>query len=118
MRYIFNCTQHKETREQIDSGVYSVTEYVESIQELLTFVLIPTQSEMDDRAKKLAVMAKITGAKEVMLGGAPFFMSTLEKAMIDVGIRPIYAFSERVSIENAETGKKKSVFKHKGFVKI
>ena len=54
-----------------------------------------------------------------MIGGAPFFMSALERALLDVGITPLYAFSIRESVEKAAedgTVTKINVFKHVGFV--
>lgn len=56
-----------------------------------------------------------------MIGGAPYLMGTLEKALKDKGITPLYSFSERVSIEvvrEDETTQKTSVFQHKGFIEV
>lgn len=56
---------------------------------------------------------------KVMIGGAPFFMSYLEKALEQAKITPVYAFSERVSVDvEKEDGSvvKTAVFKHLGFV--
>jgi hypothetical protein len=55
-----------------------------------------------------------------MIGGAPFFMSTLEKTLKEYGIKPLYAFSKRESVEENENGIiiKKSIFKHIGFVEV
>jgi len=56
----------------------------------------------------------------VMIGGAPYLMATLEKALREVGLNPIYAFSQRVSIdkENPDGSVTKTmVFKHLGFVR-
>ena len=55
----------------------------------------------------------------VMIGGAPWFMSSLELALIKEGFTPIYAFSERVSVDvPQEDGsvKKTNEFKHVGFI--
>jgi len=43
-------------------------------------------------------------------------MGPLAKTLSEAGIRPLFAFSERVSEEDPETGMKVSVFKHLGFV--
>lgn len=53
-----------------------------------------------------------------MIGGAPYLMILLHDALVGRDIQPLYAFSERVSVEKEEGGKiiKISVFKHVGFV--
>ncbi|MHB0929605.1 MAG: hypothetical protein ACYC3W_12015, partial [Candidatus Nanopelagicales bacterium] len=54
-----------------------------------------------------------------MIGGAPFLMAPLEKALLSIGINPVFAFSERKSVEahGADgTVTKTQVFKHVGFV--
>lgn len=54
-----------------------------------------------------------------MIGGAPFLMPALEKALRTKGILPVYAFSQRESVEEIMedgTVRKTAVFKHRGFV--
>jgi hypothetical protein len=57
---------------------------------------------------------------QVMLGGAPWIVAPLVSALNDMrGVRPVYAFSERVSVDFPQadgTVKKVAVFKHAGFV--
>jgi len=55
-----------------------------------------------------------------MIGGAPFFMSYLEEALRYRGLTPVYAFSQRESVEQVIDDKtvKTSVFVHKGFIGI
>lgn len=56
---------------------------------------------------------------EVMIGGAPFFMSHLENFLRRNGLAPVYAFSRRIVEEQQQAGgttKKIAVFKHEGFV--
>lgn len=114
---MINLTQHKATQEQISAGVIEPAEK-QRIQELLTFNSIPTKQDMIDRASTIALIALKEGALKVMIGGAPFFMSTLENELNRFGIRPFYAFSVRESKEVTKEGKteKISVFVHKGFV--
>lgn len=61
------------------------------------------------------------GMFRVMIGGAPFFMNTLETELKRYNLRPVYAFSQRTSeyYVSPETGHthKTTVFKHLGFVK-
>jgi hypothetical protein len=107
-----NLTQHKSSAEQVGDGVVDVD--FPELAGLLTFDEIPSKVTMRTRATKIARFASQSGFKTAMIGGAPFFMSTLEKALIDAGIKPVYAFSVRDSIE--KDGIKTSVFRHIGFV--
>ena len=88
----------------------------ESVQKLLTFEVLPTKKEINDRALSLAIIAKEEGAQQAMIGGAPYLMSALETELRRFGVAPVYAFSRRVCEEDPATGIKKSVFKHVGFI--
>ena len=128
---ILNLTQHQPTPDQLDAGVInpSVEEWL-VLKNLLTFDEIPSQQEILDRAADIASIAADCASGEdrgdtlgfclsAMIGGAPFFMSALERALLDVGITPLYAFSIRESVEKAAedgTVTKINVFKHVGFV--
>lgn len=114
---VLNLTQHNSTPEQ--GCVEPVNK--EAVKAALTFDSIPNSVEMYDRAVFLAGVCKEVNASKAMIGGAPFFMSTLERVLIANGIQPLYAFSERVSEEkiNADgTVTKINVFKHVGFVEV
>ena len=115
---IINLTQHQATQEQIAQGVIECTKATE-VRSLLTFTTIPSQEEMEERAKRIAEIAKEQSCDSAMIGGAPYFMSSLEKALREVGIKPVYAFSVRQSVEKTlpdGTVQKLNVFKHVGFV--
>ncbi len=117
MSKIINLTQHTATEDQNCFEPIDKT----TVQHLLTFATIPSQDEMTIRAIKLATMSVMSGATQAMIGGAPFFMSTLERVLKHAGIQPLYAFSERVSIETVNddgTVTKTNVFKHMGFVTV
>jgi len=114
---ILNLTQHPASPEQRKSGVVEPSGKSE-IKNLLTFEEPPSKNEMRTRAIKLTNMAHNQNAPKVMIGGAPFFMSSLEKTLKEKGIEPIYAFTKRVVQENPETGEKKSIFKHEGFIAV
>ena len=126
MRKTINLTQHKPSQEQTNvftvPGLYDQdTDTLESVSDLLTFDNLPTQDEMNVRACKLALLAVRNSANKALIGGAPFFMSTLEKALIVVGVTPVYAFSQRQSAEVVQedgTVVKTNVFKHLGYVEI
>jgi len=111
---IINLTQHIATPEQRKAGVFDPA-CKKVIQKLLTFDELPTKDEIEQRARKLATLAYLYNAKKAMIGGAPFLMASLEKALKERNITPVYAFSRREVIEESN-GKKISVFKHLGFV--
>ena len=115
---IINLTQHSSTPEQ---GVIDLLDEEKSyLVKLLTFTSIPTSEDILNRAIALADMAHFNGATHAMVGGAPYLMSTLEKVLKEMGIIPLYAFSERVSEEVTNPDgsvTKVNVFKHMGFVK-
>jgi len=119
---IANLTQHRATKEQVEAGVVDLVERENEIKALLTFDDVPSMDEMNDRAERLARIVKEEGTfSEVMIGGAPFFMSTLERVLKKEGFQPVYAFSKRVVVEEKEENGevvKKNVFKHQGFVRV
>ncbi|WP_273702657.1 hypothetical protein [Thermoanaerobacter sp. A7A] len=124
MKKIVNFTQHHPTPEQGKAGVYNPAEW-EKIKELLTFDELPSREEVFARARQLTEIAlaehERTGAVEVMIGGAPFFMPALYHALLSKGLIPVFAFSRRVSVEKKNpdgTVTKTQVFKHEGFVRF
>lgn len=123
MTKIINLTQHNATAEQAVVGVFNIgdTELNTAVKQLLTFNTIEEASaeSMEARAEKLATIAAKCGADAAMIGGAPYFMSALERALKVSGIKPLYAFSVRESREVTNPDgsvTKTNVFKHVGFV--
>ena len=113
---IVNLTQHPASREQKEAGVFDLPpEDLNVLKKLLTFDDLPTQVELEDRALSITRLAKCGTTKSGMIGGAPFLMPFLERAMKAVGILPLYAFSKR-KVTYDEGGVKTSTFKHEGFV--
>lgn len=115
---ILNLTQHAATTDQVEAGVVEPSEKV-AVQAVLTFDSIPTSNEMAERAEFLARIAVDSGCKKAMIGGAPFFMAPLERALMAAGITPVYAFSVRDSVEQPDGNggvRKINVFRHVGFV--
>jgi ribonucleotide reductase beta subunit family protein with ferritin-like domain len=117
-----NLTQHPASYEQIMAGVIDLPE-VERIelQKLLTFDNIPDATEINERATAIAELVENKADEIVcaMIGGAPYLMAPLEKALRSVGFYPVYAFSVRESMEQtAPDGsvKKVNIFRHTGFV--
>lgn len=120
MEKIINLTQHVCSAEQAAERVVEPSNKG-AVQTALTFVGMPTKEVISKRANALAEIAAKSGCKKAMIGGAPYLMGTLEKALKDKGITPLYSFSERVSIEVVRedgTTQKTSVFQHKGFIEV
>lgn len=128
---ILNLTQHPATPEQVQAGVVDLEgEQLQFLKDLLTFEEIPDSQEIQRRADILAEFGSFYEPENngnpipvgrVMIGGAPFFMGALEKALRERGVTPMYAFSKRESIEKTMpdgTVRKTNVFKHVGFVSI
>lgn len=127
---IVNLTQHPATTEQLASGVFDLEPAArETMCEWLTFSTLPNGQEIEERARLLAGVAAgdsrtvsaPSGVNYAMIGGAPFLMSALENALIERGITPVYAFSNRESVESVQADgsvRKVNVFRHAGFVQI
>jgi hypothetical protein len=127
---VINMTQHPATAEQEAEGVIEPQDVVqqnvvpatkEQVQNLLTFNTLPTSEELFYRATELAQIAMYSGCEAAMIGGAPFFMSELENALRKVGVKPVYAFSIRDSIEQPDGNggvRKVNVFRHAGWVEV
>jgi hypothetical protein len=115
---IINLTQHPATTEQVEVGVVEPTNKG-AVQAALTFDAIPAAAEMAERAELLTRIAVDSGCKRAMIGGAPFFMAPLERALLAAGVQPVYAFSVRDSREEPDGNggvRKINVFRHVGFV--
>jgi len=121
---ILNLTQHPATAEQVAADVVDVTGFVPgddaaTLRGLLTFEEIPSELRLHSNAMAIAAFAVRRGAKRAMIGGAPFFMAPLERALRDAGVEPVYAFSRRESVEEKQPDgavRKSAVFRHVGFV--
>jgi len=117
---IINLTQHAAAADQTAAGVVEPSDK-KAVSGLLTFDTPPTSGEMVERAHALVAIAMAVGADAAMIGGAPFFMSTLERALREAGVRPLYAFSRRESVDESQadgTVKKVAVFRHAGWVEV
>ena len=127
---IINLTQHAATPDQVQAGVvdlYGVDQL--ALRVLLKFRWLPSASEIAERAELLAELAVHNGLGEddgddpfpdaAMIGGAPYLMAPLERALAARGIKPVYAFSLRVSSEVTlpdGSVEKRAQFQHQGFV--
>lgn len=115
---IFNLTQHEATPAQLADGVVEPSPEVKAtIRELITFGEIPLREDMETRAEKLVSL--LGDYPAAMVGGAPYFMPILDKALRAAGKTPLYSFSKRVSEDVPQedgTVKKVTSFKHAGWV--
>lgn len=121
---ILNLTQHPATPDQIAQGVVDLPPAEsKKLWELLTFEELPGVHTIHNNAEAITDIACrcFTGVKEpvAMIGGAPFFMGPLHAALNRVGIKVVFAFSARESVEEKlpdGSVRKMAVFRHKGFV--
>lgn len=117
---IVNLTQHNATAEQIAEGVFE-PDCKQAVKDLLTFNDIPTEGELEARAKMLVYFAQEQAADAAMIGGAPYLMHPLEVKLKEAGIQPLYSFTARESVESVDVDGnviKTAVFRHKGFVRV
>ena len=119
---ITNLTQHQATPDQIAAGVIDLpADDRARLQSLITFNEVPSKEELRERAKAVAEVAVKAGNATAMIGGAPYFMSVLEDALCEAGVKPVYAFSVRESQDAVQADgsiRKVAVFRHAGFVEV
>ena len=130
---VINLTQHTATADQAAAGVFNLPEAVrQELSTLLTFddVSDATATEIAARAGRIALIAALHASPDdrdddngfadaAMIGGAPWLMRPLADALICQGIRPVFAFSKRETVEAPDGNggvRKTAVFKHAGFV--
>ena len=122
MKNILNLTQHYATPDQVAAGVVDAPADVrETLVSLLTFDEAPTPMGVARRARRIAELAVSLGADFVMIGGAPYLMASLEKALFAAGIEPFYSFTRRETVESMQPDgsvKKMAVFRHAGWVMV
>jgi len=126
---IINLTQHPASPEQIAQGVKNLHgDELAELKALLTIGELPSPDEIRDRAYDIAALVSSNGLGDdeedpffthAMIGGAPYLMPSLERALRDVSVIPLYAFTRREAIEALQpdgTVRKTAVFRHLGFV--
>ncbi len=117
---MLNLTQHLATADQLSSGVINLPELVRpQLTTLLTFDDLPEPSEIWDRAGAIADIASQHQATTALIGGALWLMTPLAQALQQKGITAYFAFSKRVTTEEALSDgsvQKVTSFRHAGFV--
>ena len=121
---IINLTQHKATPEQQTVGVVDLEgDALEELIECLTFKDLPDAEEIHARVTGIVTLAvcwqEFVHAEAAMIGGASWLIEPLTAALKAKGIKTLFAFSVRESIEQTmpdNSVRKTSVFRHKGFV--
>ena len=105
---ILNLTQHKATPAQLEAGVVEPADKLAVIN-LITFSVLNAQGEqirslfapeeIRERAKEIAQLALASGHKSAMVGGVGFLAGVLDKELRLLGIMPLYAYSDRHSVD-------------------
>ena len=135
---ILNMTQHAASAEQKAVGTVDLAEpEAANLKRLLTFDELPTEQQIKDRADAIADLARAQLLKigdrmgipsggganinriRCLIGGVPFLMTALTRAMRSRGLVPVCAFSRRESVDEVKADgsvSKRSVFRHLGFV--
>ena len=121
---ILNLTQHAATEEQRVAGVVEPANK-SKVQELITFDALPSPEQIWTAADEVAKIAEyelsFSVFRRAMIGGAPFFMAPLERALLSRGIQPMYAFSKRESVDQPQADgsiRKTQIFRHAGFIEV
>lgn len=118
---VINLTQHTPIPAQAAEVAFVTLpdEIRAQVLALITFAPAEVNYEtLRYRADTLAQIAANSGADYAMIGGAPFFQSHLENALLARGIGFCYALSERVARDEIQADgsvRKVSVFEHAGF---
>lgn len=119
---ILNLTQHAATDDQLDAGVVDMADWkAYLLRAYLSFDSVPTRELVEERAMKIAALAVVESERPLaaMIGGAPWLMAPLERALRDRDIPALYAFSLRESVEETlpdGSVRKINVFRHAGFI--
>lgn len=119
MTKVINLTQHTFSAEQVQDLINMGLEIVDGVYPS-NFEEMPTVATLEERAAEQAAQAAELGCTAAMIGGAPYYMAPLERALKARGIQPLYAFSQRESVEQTQPDgsvRKVAVFRHLGFYK-
>jgi hypothetical protein len=108
---------HPASPEQIEAGVINLDEGLEGVKRALQFETPSSSEEITARAEFIASAAVVY--KSAMIGGALWLMAPLAAELRARDIEPLFAFSQRESVETVGADgavTKTNVFRHVGFV--
>lgn len=110
---------HSKVQKLLDIAMIARLDYTEQMFSD-TYISMIDASATEDQALEAANKAcdKATKNFGCMIGGAPYLMPELERALKKFGISVLYAYSERVGVETTNPDgsvTKNYVFKHQGF---
>lgn len=91
----------------------------DDIKSALSFQELPTREELEKRANNIADKFRMDNPDYqmmAMIDDIPFFTSTLERKLKEVGALAVYPFLTTVSVEE-RGGIVKTRYKHEGWVK-
>ena len=95
---ILNLTQHPASPAQIAAGVVDLTGVeLSDLKVALNFAAPPTALQIECSMETVTYLCGRHKAAAAMVGGAPWLMAFLERALRRAGVRPLYAFSQRPS---------------------
>lgn len=122
---MLNITQHVATPVQVSQGVVEPSlEFKTELQKLITFdrSVIEQPEIIGVRSQAVVQLIKThyPNTQRVMVGGALFMMPSLVNELKEAGIEPLFAYSDRVSVDvqNPDGTVSKTVkFEHLGFVR-
>lgn len=122
---MLNITQHVATPVQVSQGVVEPSpEFKTELQKLITFdrSVIEQPEIIGVRSQAVVQLIKVhyPDTQRVMVGGALFMMPSLVNELKEAGIEPLFAYSDRVSVDvhNPDGTVTKTVkFEHLGFVR-
>ena len=125
---ILNLTIRSLSQEQIDLGIVSLTgPKLIKLCEYHTFIEPPGEFLIHSSAKGIVSLAEEFFKEndlpigKVVIGGAPYLISELERRLFSIGATPYYNFSRKVvnritSLENLSS--KESKFKHIALIPV
>ena len=99
MTKILNLLQKKVTPELEALGVVEYPARAE-LMNMMLFKMAPTVEEVElvssQLAATVAAYCRRHGIKKVLIGGAPYMISSLEAALMSHGLLPVYQYTHRV----------------------
>lgn len=98
---IINLTQYPTTAEMKKLGIVDLKESAyKTLLRHLVFMEYPDKARIKEAAKNIATLAYTASvaynADKALIGGTPFLMSSLEKALKKLGIQPVYLFDNKL----------------------